>query len=94
MTVPQKPLEPRFLPPRDAGHLAHWSVQRAATMSVMVRDEGCDRIGDYLDGFNRQELYGLVVALAAMVPDDRTVDELLEWIAPAPRRRSSEGEAA
>jgi hypothetical protein len=55
-------------------------VRRATQLACLVRDEGRDGIGDFLDTLTMQQLYGMCVALAAMVPDDRPVHELLAWV--------------
>jgi len=68
-----------------AGPLAGRHALEGATRLVsLVREEGPDGIGDFLDRRTRQGLYGLVVALAAMVPDDQPVEDLLEWLVPDP----------
>lgn len=51
----------------------------------LVREYGPDLIDDFLARRDRYQLEALVVALAAMVPDDRSVDELLAWIRPKPK---------
>lgn len=56
------------------------AIVRAQNFVGIVRDEGTDAIGAYLDNLNRTDLYALTVALAAMVPHDRTPAELLAWI--------------
>lgn len=56
------------------------ALDSATALVSMVRDEGPDTLGEYLDRRDRQALYGLVVTLAAMVPDDRPVEELLAWL--------------
>lgn len=50
----------------------------AAAMRLVgaVRDEGRDEVNAVMAGV---DLRGLCVTLAAMVPDDRTPSELLEW---------------
>lgn len=66
--------------PREAGTLAHHSLNRATELVVRVRDEGVDSIAELLDPLDRQALYGLTVALAALVPDDQPRDVLLAWM--------------
>lgn len=56
------------------------ALKRAQHFVCLVRDEATDGIGAYLDGLHTDAMYGLVVALAAMVPDDRSPAELLAWI--------------
>jgi hypothetical protein len=70
---------PRPAPPK-ADVLAGYSIRRATQLACLVRDEGRDGIGDFLDALTMQQLYGMCVALAAMVPDDRPVDDLLAWV--------------
>ncbi len=52
----------------------------------LVRDYTADVIGDYLARRDREQLEALIVALAAMVPDDVSVDTLLAWIRPKPKQ--------
>lgn len=60
--------------------LADISVTRAATLACMVREEGVATIGAFLDRLDRQALYGLAVAAAAMVPVDQSASDLLAWV--------------
>jgi hypothetical protein len=83
LAEPLTALPTRDLPPRLRGILANHAMNRAAELVVMVRDEGTDAIGAFLDRCDRQGLYALVVTLAAMVPDDAPMDELLAWITAA-----------
>ena len=69
----------RPAPPR-AGELAYWSLRRAENLACLVRDEGRDAIGEFLDRLDHQGLYGLCVALAAMVPVDVPTSELVAWL--------------
>lgn len=64
----------------NRGILAYYSLERAQELACMVRDEGRDAIGAFLDRLDRQALYGLTVALAAMVPVDRPAHDLIAWI--------------
>lgn len=68
--------------PRDAqGPIAARSaLRRAQHLAGLVRTEGPDGIGAYLDALDREQLYAVVVTLAAMVPDDVPVSELLAWL--------------
>lgn len=68
--------------PRGA-ELARIARLRAASATCLVRDEGADGIGAFLDRLDRQDLYALVTVLAAMVPDDCPMDDLLAWVDPA-----------
>lgn len=70
---------PRPAPPR-AHQLAGYSIKRAQSFACLVRDEGRDGIGDFLDALTMQQLYGMTVALAAMVPVDQPAHDLLAWI--------------
>lgn len=45
----------------------------------IVRDEGREAVEEILWPLSQQELYGLVILLAAMVPDDQPPSELLAW---------------
>lgn len=56
------------------------ALERAQNFVCMVRDESADTTGPWLDALDRRALYGLVVALAAMVPDDVPAGDLLAWI--------------
>lgn len=51
-------------------------------MTCLVRDESADGIGAYLDQLTTAQMYGLIVALAAMVPDDQPAADLLAWLEP------------
>lgn len=59
---------------------ANSAIIRAQNLAGMVRDEGPDAIGRYLDALDRGQLYALTVALAAMVDVDQTPADLLAWI--------------
>lgn len=69
----------RALPRAEASRAAVNAIERAATLVTLVRDEGPDSIAAVLDRCDTQGLYALVTVLAAMVPDDRPVHELLAW---------------
>lgn len=60
------------------------ALDDAQALVCMVRDEGPDAIGRFLDGRKRDTLYALTTVLACMVPDDRTPEELLAWLVPDP----------
>jgi hypothetical protein len=66
--------------PVNVDQLAGYSIRRATDLVCLVRDHGTDATGALLDRLDRQGLYALAVTLAAMVPDDRSVDELLAWM--------------
>lgn len=58
------------------------AIERAQNLACIVRDEGADTIGPYLDALNPNQMYALVTTLAAMVPVDATADDLLAWVEP------------
>lgn len=72
----------RALPPRKEKIVAHHGLRRAGELAVMVRDESRESIAAYLDVLDRQHLYAVIVALAALVPDDVPQNELLAWLQP------------
>lgn len=78
------PNKDHFVPPPRAhprGHTLVWpAITRATNLITTVRDEGADSIGTILDRCDRQQLYSLVVVLAAMVPDDQSVQDLTAWV--------------
>ena len=77
------PLAPR---PAQGSTAARSAMVRAHRLAGMVRDEGPDGIGAYLDELDRDQLYALTVTLAAMVPIDQPAAELLGWLEPLGRR--------
>lgn len=68
--------------PTQGARAALAAIERAQNLACMVRDEGADGIGPYLDRLTPDQHYALTVTLAAMVPLDQTVEELLGWLAP------------
>lgn len=58
------------------------AMERAQALACLVRDESADSIGPWLDRLTANQMYALVVALAAMVPVDEPASELLEWLEP------------
>jgi len=66
--------------PAQGPMAARSAVMRAQHLAGLVRDEGPDGIGAYLDALEPDQLYALVVALAAMVPLDTPVADLLAWV--------------
>lgn len=56
------------------------ALTRAQHFACLVRDESADTIGAYLDRLEADQLYGLVVALAALVPLDEPANALLAWM--------------
>lgn len=79
VTVP----DPR---PSQGGLAARSAIVRAQALACLVRDEGADTIGAYLDDLDADQLYALVVTLAAMVPVDQPAADLLGWLEPTGRR--------
>lgn len=62
------------------GHWARTAVlPRALAFVQTVREEHRLGIGAFLAGLDRPSLEALAVVLAALVPDDRSVEELLAW---------------
>jgi len=56
------------------------ALDRAQRLAAIVHgDGGPDEVAQLLTGLDREALYALCVALAAMVDVDRTVAELLAW---------------
>lgn len=72
--------------PTQGGYAAIGAMRRAARFACLVRDEGPDNIGAYLDDLTIDQLYALTVTLAAMVdPDVDVVEDRLEWLEPVGR---------
>lgn len=78
-TVPD-PIEYPSMKDRDT--LAEQSVEDAAEAICRIRDENPGALWVDLACMTRDRLLALTFALAAMVPDDRTVGELLAWTEP------------
>lgn len=74
-------------PPRPAQgwRVVQPAIDRASHVACLVRDEGPDRIGEYLDRLTVDELYALVVTLAAMTPVDQPAATLLQWVTDGPQ---------
>lgn len=68
--------------PAQGGTAARAAIRRATRLAGMVRDEGPDGLGAYLDELDREQLYAITVTLAAMVDVDSTVEDLLGWLVP------------
>lgn len=62
------------------------AMARAQKFVGLVRTEGTDAIGAYLDLLTTDQHYALTVTLAAMVPDDVPVSELLHWVTDDPNQ--------
>lgn len=68
---------PRFIR-RDL--LADLAAQDAVTLVAIVRDEDPEVVFGALQYYTHTQLSVLAVALAAMVPTDRSVADLLGWL--------------
>jgi hypothetical protein len=68
------------LPHPDGDRLAEVAIGRAQRLACTVRDDGAYEVARITDPLSRDELVALCVALAAMVPLDRSAAELLAWI--------------
>lgn len=62
------------------GELAARMVSVAQELACLVRDEGPDAIGKFLDGLAGGEKDALLIVQAAMIPDDRPAADLLSWV--------------
>ena len=62
------------------GRLAERLVPVALALVGAVRDQDGDGIAEFLAGLSAGERDALPVILAAMVPDDRTPQDLLSWV--------------
>lgn len=71
--------------PSQGGHAAAAAIRRAQSLACLVRDEDAASIGAYLDRLDGDQLYALVVTLAAMVPVDQPATDLLGWLEPLGR---------
>lgn len=83
MSSRRRPLVPVAVDPATAtrlGALAARLVPVAADLVVRVHEEGRESIGELLGRLNDEERWALPVVLAAMVPPDRPVSELLAWV--------------
>lgn len=65
---------------RRLGDLAARLVPVACDLACRVRDDGREAVTDLLGQLTAEEQRGLLVVLAAMVPDDRSAEELLAWV--------------
>jgi len=71
-------------PHPDGDRLAEAAVQRGQRLACAIRDDGAWEVARITDPLSRVELVALCVALAAMVPLDRSVADLLAWLDDAP----------
>lgn len=63
------------------GHYARAVIlPRVLRLVEVVREEHRLGIGEFLAGFGADELRAMCVVLAALVPEDRSADELLSWV--------------
>ena len=83
------PAESLTLPPvvrvtprkaEDPGELAARMVPVATELACLVREQDADGIGRFLAGVREGEVPALLVVLAAMVPVDEPVGDLLAWV--------------
>jgi hypothetical protein len=56
------------------------AVQRATALVTIVRDEDANAVARIIDPLSWEQMAALVVVLAAMVPDDRSVEDLTAWV--------------
>lgn len=63
----------------DGDRLIGPALERATALVTIVRDEGADSVARVLDRCDRDALAAIIVALAAMVPDDVPRHRLLAW---------------
>lgn len=64
----------------EGKYLVQPALTRATALVGTVRDEDATAVARILDRLDRQQLYALVVVLAAMVPDDQPVHVLTDWV--------------
>jgi hypothetical protein len=55
-------------------------VPVATELACLVREQDADGIGRFLAGIREEEIPALLVVLAAMVPVDEPVGDLLAWV--------------
>lgn len=54
-------------------------IPTACQLTGHVHDHNRKAIRRLLHGLNQQDTYTLLIVLAAMIPEDRTIKELLAW---------------
>lgn len=64
----------------DPDRLAERMIPVAAQLAGTVHDDGPEQVAAIIDPLTRDQINALCVVLAAMVPVDRTVSDLLAWI--------------
>lgn len=67
-------------PHPDGERLAEEAVRVAQRLACAIRDDGAYEVARITDPLSREQLVALAVALAAMVPLDRPVADLLAWV--------------
>lgn len=72
----------RYPAPSDVEQLVEQSIEDAAEAVCRVREESPGALWADLTGMSPERVLALVFTLAAMVPDDRTVGDLLAWTEP------------
>ena len=65
---------------RAKTRLAERMIPLAADYACAMRDEDAEALGRRLDAMTRQDLYGLITVLGAMVGIDQPVGDLLDWV--------------
>lgn len=65
---------------RAKARLAERMIPLAADYACALRDEDAEALGRRLDAMTRQDLYGLITVLGAMVDLDQPVGDLLDWV--------------
>jgi hypothetical protein len=83
MTKRKPPLEPTYDAPRahPEGHaLVVPALNRAVALVGIVREADANAVARIIDPLDWEQLAAVLVVLAAMVPDDRTVPELTAWV--------------
>ena len=66
--------------PEAPDELAERMVPKATELACLVREQDADGIGQFLAGIPEKEIPALLVVLAAMVPVDEPVGDLLAWV--------------
>ena len=75
--------DPYVIPSRahpDGSRLVSPALTRATALVSIVRDEDANAVARILDGLSWEQVAAVVVVLAAMVPDDRSVADLTAWV--------------
>lgn len=64
----------------DGARMVQPALTRALALVGTVRDRSANDVATVLDRLDRQQMYAVVVVLAALVPDDQTVPQLTAWV--------------